>query len=197
MPPVPLPVSLNAALVRLQVPELVLRPGMSVVARVASRGEAGTASLVLAGALLKATVPDEVAAGQTLRLTVAETTPERIVLHLNAADLPATTTGVPLAPAPAQARGLDPDSDDARSRARDGEDRPSVSLAYDVPALGRLDLRIERGPEGVVVSLGTSPGWHGPARAHAEALRAALEAKLETPAVVRVNPRRDPFDAYA
>lgn len=196
MPPVPLPVSLNAALVRLQVPELILRPGMQVVARVASRGEAGTASLVLAGALLKATVPDEVAAGQTLRLTVAETTPERIVLHMSAADLPATTTGMPLAPAPAQSRALDPDGEDARTRAR-GEGRPSVSLVYDVPALGRLDLRIERGPEGVVVSLGTSPGWHGPARANAEALRAALEAKLETPAVVRVTPRRDPFDAYA
>ena len=191
-----LPVSLDVALLKLQLPDLVLRPGMQVVARVASRGEGQIASLVLAGALLKATVPDEVATGQTLRLTVAETTPERIVLHMSAADLPATTTGVPLAPSPGLARGIDPDGEDSRARTREN-DRPSVSLAYEVPDLGRLDLRIERGPEGVVVSLGTSPGWHGPARANAEALRAALEAKLETPAVVRVNPRREPFDAYA
>lgn len=190
-----LPVSLDVALLKLQLPELVLRPGMQVVARVASRGEGGAASLVLAGALIKATVPEEVAAGQTLRLTVAETSPERIVLAMDRADLPTSATGVPLAPGAPQAR-LDPDADDARSRARENE-RPSVALAYDVPALGRLDLRIERGPEGVVVSLGTSPGWHGPAQANAEALRAALEARLGAPTVVRVTPRREPFDAYA
>jgi len=189
-------VSLDAALLRLQVPDLILRPGMQVVARVASRGDGGMASLVLAGALLKATVPDQVATGQTLKLTVAETSAERIVLQMDPADLPASATGVPLAPAPPGPGRTDPDAERAHARTQEN-DRPSVALAYDVPALGRLDLRIERGPEGVVVSLGTSPGWHGPAQANAEALRAALEARLETPAVVRVTPRRAPFDAYA
>ncbi|MDP9383764.1 MAG: hypothetical protein M3P50_00745, partial [Actinomycetota bacterium] len=82
------PVSLDVALLRLQLPDLVLRPGMSVVARVASRGEGTAASLVLAGALLKATVPAEVRAGETLRLTVAETSAERIVLRLEGSQAP-------------------------------------------------------------------------------------------------------------
>lgn len=185
-----LPVLLDPALLRLQVPDLVLRPGMQVVARVASRGEGGLASLVLAGALLKATVPEEVSMGQTLRLTVAETSSERIVLRMDGAEPPL----VGLAPGPDAQRRAEADGGGAsHARAREGED--AIALVYDVPALGRLDLRVQRGREGVVVSLGTSAGWHGPATDATEALRTALETRLGVPAVVRVVPRG--IDAYA
>lgn len=116
------------------------------------------------------------------------------MLQLNGTEPP--TTGVPLAPAAPEARSTDPDAGDGHARAR-GEERPSVSLVYETPGLGRLDLRVERGPEGIVVSLGTSPHWHALAQGGAEDLRRALEAKLEAPAAVRVSPRREPFDAYA
>ena len=192
-----LPVSLDVALLKLQLPELVLRPGMQVVARVASRGDNQSASLVLAGALLKATVPDEVSAGDTLRLTVAETSPERVVLKLDGVD-PAAAAAAALAaqqPEP-EIRRVDDEREGSRRRAR-GEERPGVSLAYETPALGRLDLRIERGPEGVIVSVGAPAQAFGLAEAGAAQLIAALEAKTGTPASVRVIPRREPFDAYA
>src|SRR4051794_11952539 len=77
------PVATIAALMlRTALPDLPLHEGASFVARVASRGDGGAASLVVAGELLKATVPDEVEAGQTLRLTVAHVTPERVTLRM-------------------------------------------------------------------------------------------------------------------
>ncbi|MDP9385081.1 MAG: hypothetical protein M3P50_07595, partial [Actinomycetota bacterium] len=96
----------------------------------------------------------------------------------------------------AQLRGADPDGG-GESRPGAGSDRPAVSLAYETPSLGRLDLRVERGPEGVRVSVGAPAGAYALAHARAEPLRAALEARLGVPAAVRVLPRREPFDAYA
>jgi hypothetical protein len=193
-----LPVSLDLALLKLQLPELVLRPGMSVVARVASRGEGSAASLVLAGALLKATVPEEVRAGDTLRLTVAETSPERVVLRLDSAAPPVDPSAPPPAapPPPPPPRSIDADGD-AAGRGPGAGGPASVSLRYETPALGRLDLRLERGPEGISVVVGAPAGSFPLADARADALREALETRLGTRASVRVTPRREPFDAYA
>jgi hypothetical protein len=201
-----LPVSLDLALLKLRLPELVLRPGMSVVARVASRGEGASASLVLAGALLKASVPEEVRTGDTLRLTVAETSAERVVLRLE--------SSTPSAPPPAAAPVADPsaaalaasppppaplhaDAEAEASGRGQGQSRAAVSLSYETPALGRLDLRLERGPEGVSVVVGVPAGSFGLAQERAETLRQALETRLNTQASVRIAPRREPFDAYA
>src|SRR4051812_26493731 len=77
------PVTVIAALLlRTKFPDVPLREGATFVARVASRGEGGAAALVVAGELLTASVPDEVEAGQTLRLTVSQVTPERVVLRM-------------------------------------------------------------------------------------------------------------------
>ncbi len=188
------PISLDVALLKLQLPELILRPGMSVVARVASRGEGTAGAIVLAGVLLKATVPEEVREGDTLRLTVAETSPERIVLKLDSTIQ--DPSAVMAAPAPPP--NLRADADGGREESgEDARERSGVSLAYETPALGRLDLRVERGPEGVVATVGVPAGAFALAEARAEKLRTALEAKLGEPAVVRIAPRREPFDAYA
>ena len=64
-------------MLRTQLPELSLREGTSVVARVASRGEA-LGVIVLAGVPLTAKLPPEVEAGQTLHLRIAEVTPEQV-----------------------------------------------------------------------------------------------------------------------
>jgi hypothetical protein len=79
------PVSLDVALIKLQLPGLILRPGMSVVARVASRGEGTAGAIVLAGQLLSASLPPEVRKGDTLRLNVAETSGERVIFKLESA----------------------------------------------------------------------------------------------------------------
>ena len=66
-------IALDALALRAQLPELTLREGSSVVARVAAR-EAGHGVLVLAGVPLVAQLPPEVEAGQTLHLKVTEVT---------------------------------------------------------------------------------------------------------------------------
>jgi len=214
------PVSLDAALLRLQLPGFVLKEGTSVVARVASRGEGAKGALVLAGQLLKASLPDGVRAGDTLRLAVAEITPERVVLQLvertpgepGQAPPPAQSQAQSQAPqGPAQApaalpvpppapqaalRDADPEGGTGR-RGGGGDGRSGVSLTYETPRLGRLDLRIDRGPEGVVATIGVPAGAHALAHARAETLRQALEARTGLPAVVRIAARREPFDAYA
>ena len=69
-------VAVKTLLLQQALPDLALRPGASVVARVASRGE-GHGVLVLGGVPLTAQLPDEVRSGETLRLNVADVTPER------------------------------------------------------------------------------------------------------------------------
>src|SRR6188472_3776241 len=98
------PIAVDAALLRAEMPDLVLRPGHSVVARVASRGDGPLGVLVLAGVPLRASLPDEVKAGETLRLTVSEVSPERIVLRLDAA---AFAVAVPPPPPPPARVGVD------------------------------------------------------------------------------------------
>lgn len=215
-----LPISLDAALLKLRFPELILRPGMQVVVRVASRGEGPRGAIVLAGKLMGATLPDHVRTGDTLRLTVAETSPERVVLRLDgtqaaqptqpqpgaqpaqaaqtlpdAAQLAPPQAPPPMVGGPVAPRPDDPEGEDDHRGTGGG--RATVSLAYETPALGRLDLRLERGPEGVTVVVAAPPASAALAREHAGELRAALEGRLGTLASVRVDERRPPFDAYA
>ena len=70
---------IQAALLRAQLPELVLRPGMTLPARVMERhGQMGL--LLLAGTPLSAQLPDELKAGDRLRLRV-EDVGEQVVLR--------------------------------------------------------------------------------------------------------------------
>src|SRR3954471_17188237 len=69
----------EAALLRANLPELVLRPGMTLPARVIERhGQMGL--LLLAGTPLSAQLPDELKAGDRLRLRV-EDVGEQVVLR--------------------------------------------------------------------------------------------------------------------
>src|SRR6185312_13578190 len=69
----------EAALLRAQLPELTLRPGMTLPARVMERhGQMGL--LLLAGTPLSAQLPDELKAGDRLRLRV-EDVGEQVVLR--------------------------------------------------------------------------------------------------------------------
>ena len=72
---------LEAALLRRQLPDLLLRPGMTLFARVAER-EGKHGIIVLAGSPLVAELPDEVQAGDKLRLLVQDTRGERVAMKL-------------------------------------------------------------------------------------------------------------------
>src|SRR5690242_4408116 len=139
----------EAALLRSQLPDLVLRPGMTLPARVMERhGQMGL--LLLAGTPLSAQLPDELQAGDRLRLRV-EDVGEQVVLRT--VDTPAS--GPPHAdqtPPPEVALPL-PGGRQAEVRVTEqaaegrGEDEPvTVALDYESPALGTLDLRLVQQP---------------------------------------------------
>jgi hypothetical protein len=187
-----LPVQLEVALLRGQLPELLLRPGSVLAARVVEANR-----ISLAGIILDAQLPEGLLAGESLRLRVEEATPER--LHLRIVEQPGQQQPPPVLALPlpggAQAR-LRVDEQEAGNGPGGGT--PSVTLAYESPSLGRLDLRLELPRGGIVATVGAAQGAPAErAEAAAERLRAGLERALSRPATVRVAPRHDPFDAYA
>jgi hypothetical protein len=173
---------IGALLLRTALPELPLHEGASFVARVASRGEGGAASLVVAGELLSAIVPEEVQAGQTLRLTVAQVTPERVTLRMEPPPQAAPPPAQPNAPArvrveerPAALRAGTP-----------GEQ--AVTLVVETPALGTLRLRVATTPGAVSATVQVPPAVLARAQERAAALRADLAQQTGRPATVAVVP---------
>jgi hypothetical protein len=178
----------QAALLRAQLPELVLRPGMTLPARVMERhGQMGV--LLLAGTPLSAQLPDELRAGDRLRLRV-EDVGEQIVLRT--VDSPAPQQSQ--APPPEIALPL-PNGGRAELRvtekaSEDGADEAvTVALDYDSPALGTLDMRLVQQPggAGLQVTVGAAVGTpEERVRGAAEDLRRALADATGLPATVRV-----------
>ena len=186
-------IAVAAALLREQLPEVTLRPGAAMMARVASRGE-HHGVIVLAGIPLKAQLPADVEAGATLRLKVEEVTPERVTLRVDPGVAP-TPPPPPAAP-PARARvavagaaGAPP-----RRRRRAGGRR-----------LAGLPVAGARGAWTCGSSCGAGNCWRPSRpppvslltrRRSGERLRANLERAGLT-ATVRVTPRHEPVDVYA
>ena len=186
-------VSVATALLRAQLPEVTLREGASVTARVASRGE-GHGVLVLAGIPLTAQLPAGIESGATLKLRIEEVSQERVVLRMEGQPVnPLASGSAPPRPEASQLAVGEPPR-----RAPAGEDGASVALTFHSPALGRLDLRIDLASGAVQVGVEAAAGRaFEVADGAAERLRARLVETLERPASVRVTPRREPLDVYA
>ena len=181
----------EAALLRAQLPELVLRPGMTLPARVMERhGQMGL--LLLAGTPLSAQLPDELKAGDRLRLRV-EDVGEQVVLRT--VDTPAAPPQQTTAPPPGLTLPL-PNGGRAEVRVtekaadgRSGDEPVTIALDYDSPALGPLDMRLVKQPggAGLQVTVGASAGApEERVRGAAEELRRALTDATGLPATVRV-----------
>jgi hypothetical protein len=187
-------VAVKTLLLQTQLPDVQLRPGTSVVARVLSRGEQHGV-LVIAGIPLTAELPTEVGrAGETLRLAVADVTPERVTLQLEQVVPPVTQPP----PTPAQAARVRVEEEPQSVRVG-GEERSSVALSFHSEALGRLDLRLE-----LVSGKRVSAAVEAPAGRSFDLADAAsgrlgdgLQARTGLDAEVRVTPRREPLDVYA
>ncbi|HET6549714.1 MAG TPA: hypothetical protein VFG79_14710 [Solirubrobacter sp.] len=188
------PIAVTAALLRAQLPDVPLREGATVMARVASRGEAH-AVLVIAGIPVSAQVPPDVQAGATLKLRVQEVTPERVTLQIDPQQQAPVVAGPP-APLELTPR-LAVEEPPGRRRGADGEPADVVALAFTSPALGRLDLRLELRGERILAEVTTPAGRpHVVASNAAERLRANLEAVGLEP-TVKVRPRHRSLDLYA
>jgi hypothetical protein len=181
----------EAALLRAQLPELVLRPGMTLPARVMERhGQMGL--LLLAGTPLSAQLPDDLKAGDRLRLRV-EDVGEQVVLRT--VETPAAQQQAQAPPPPEVALPL-PNGATAQLRVtekadeRRGDDEAvTVALDYDSPALGTLDMRLVLQPAGggLQVTVGASAGApEERVRGAAEELRRALADATGLSATVRV-----------
>src|SRR3954471_14536122 len=188
---------LEAALLRRQLPDLLLRPGMTLFARVAER-EGRHGIIVLAGSPLVAELPDEVQVGDKLRLLVQDTRGGRGAMKL--------VQEQPTAPPQTPVVGLPmPDGTQARltveERDEGGEDDPehaSITIHYSAPALGQVGFTLSLAPGAVSVQAELAAGQPFElATEAADSLRERLAESTGRAAQVTVVPRREPLDLYA
>jgi hypothetical protein len=192
---------LEAALLRRQLPDLLLRPGMTLFARVAER-EGRHGIIVLAGSPLVAELPDEVQVGDKLRLLVQDTRGERVAMKLvqEQPTAPAQTpvVGLPL-PDGSQARLSVEEREEAEGgHSDDDPEHASISIGYESPALGAVGFVLSLAPGTVSVraELGAGRAFDLAEEAAGE-LRSRLAASTGRAAEVTVVPRRQPLDLYA
>jgi hypothetical protein len=190
----------NLVLLRGLLPDLSLTPGTMVSARVLD-----ARTLSLAGVRLAAQLPAGVAAGQVLRLRVAETSTERI--HLQIVETAGQSPSAEQAAAPqvppsayqlalpggAVARVHVEEREEAGGKRGAGQAR-SVVVRYDSPTLGRLDIRLDASSAAVHVSDGDPAAR---VRAAADQLRDALTEAGGAPVLVTVHPREQTLNVQA
>jgi hypothetical protein len=191
------PLAVDLVLLRGQAPDLPLAVGRILAARVVERhGEQGI--LNLAGALLTAELPEEVQAGDRLRLVVRETTADRVVLQLlQGPSQPALVPPPVEVPLPNGGKIALLGREES-SPGEDGERAQVVTVRYEGPGVGTVELRVALDEALVHVRAALVEG--APltrARERSGALRAALSAAAGRPAEVELVARPDPLDVYA
>lgn len=180
--------------------ELRIVPGRGLMARVVTADGAGRGSLNIAGALIDAKLPKEVQAGQELRLVVRHVDADRVELSMSDQNLAAAASESAQLPGGGMVRVSERDAGAGEGGAggSDGSDRHSLSLRYDAPSLGAVDLRFELDSESLRLSATLSAGEpFESALDGAGQLRDALAAAVGVPVTVDVSPRREPLDVYA
>jgi hypothetical protein len=186
-------VGMQTLLLRTQLPEVTLRPGVSVVARVLSRGE-HHGVLVIAGVPLSAQLPADIGrTGDTLRLRVTDVTSERVTMQLDQVINPAAQP-----PPPAADRARVTVQDPPRTVRVGGEEHSTVALSFQSPSLGRLELRLELAGARLSAAVEAPAGRSFDlADAAAGRLQDGLQARTGLETAVTVTPRREPLDLYA
>jgi hypothetical protein len=192
------PLAVDLLLLRsLQTTELRLTPGRALMARVMRTDESGHGALNIAGAVLEAELPKHVRAGQDVRLIVREVTDNRVMLSL-APEMAIPQPPPAAVPLPGGGR-IRIDEHEHRAGAPPGSDGThTLTLQYDAPALGQVDLRFELDPGNLSLTVTLAAGRpYEQADANATRLRQSLEDNLDRAVTVNVAPRREPLDLYA
>ena len=177
--------------------ELRITPGRAIMARVVNTDGRGRGVITIAGEPLEASLPEHIKPGQELRLVVREASPERVILGL-ADQLPNPQAAeVPL-PGGGTIRVSDEDPGNPAGGAGARPGTHTLTLRYDAPALGGVDLRFELTPGSLTVDVGLAAGRpFTTAQDRADELKAALRAAVQRDVSVTVAPRYDPMDLYA
>jgi len=217
------PLAISPQALRILVgPDIKIVPGRAVMARVVQAPPGQKGSLSIAGYLLDAELPEDVQAGQDLRLVVKDVNAERVLLAVTdphgAEQAQQSQQSQQTQPSqPLQTPAPDPSlvapsvvplpgggsvqvtEREAGGRGGRQGERQDVVLRYDAPALGAIDLRFQMDAGALSVSVSAAPGQPlERAQAGADTLRRALTASMPGRAVsVTVTPRRGPLDLYA
>ena len=194
------PIAVQLITLQQVMPDVTLRLGQSLLARVADRhGDRGI--LVIAGQPLVAQLPEHVRAGDVLKLAVKDITAEQVVMQLHEGKEMAQaqqqgSEPTALVPFPGQppSRIVVDDQWSGGETAGEG-DVAAVALTYESPALGPINLRIGMNASSVVAEVRVAAG--APlelAQAASGALQQGLAERTERAATVSVVPRPGSFD---
>jgi hypothetical protein len=195
------PIAVQLIQLQAMMPEVTLRPGQTLVARVAERHDQ-KGILMLAGKPIVAELPENVRAGDVLKLAVKDISADKVVMQMRETQdtqQPQQNNLVPLSVPFPDGRPAHINFDDAKSG---GEDREhafhAVALTYESPALGPINLRIGMDPNAVMVEVRIAAG--APleiAKAASELLSESLSERTGRPAAVSVQPRPGSFNVSA
>jgi len=193
------PLAVDASLLRtVLAADVKLAIGRELMARVASITPEGRGMVSLAGVLLEAELPAGVHAGEELRLQVRELTPERVVLQIreDQPQPPAAPLEPPRIPLPGGGF-VKVTERDAGGLLAAGDRAHTVTVRYDAPALGRLDLHFTLSSGALALTVAVAPGAYETAEDHAGRLQSTLTEAIERPTTVTVVPRREPVNLFA
>ncbi|HEY6522339.1 MAG TPA: hypothetical protein VIY10_01150 [Solirubrobacteraceae bacterium] len=210
----PAPLAINPQALRVLVgPDIKIVPGRAVMARVVQAPPGQKGSLSIAGYLLDAELPENVQAGQDLRLVIRDVNAERVLLaitdpheegHAQPNQQAQPATQAPQAQPVHAPGGWDPDPSltapppvplpgggevqvterDAGGAGGEAGDRQNVLLRYNAPALGSVDLRFQMDAGALSLSVTLPAGQPLElAQAGAESLRQALRQAVPGRAV--------------
>ncbi len=178
--------------------DVKLTVGRELMVRVAAVTAEGRGVLSLAGMLLEAELPTTVRAGEELRLQVRELTPEKVVLAIKDESQPPPAAAVepPRLPLPGGG-SVQVSERDAGGSLAAGDQTHTLTLRYDAPSLGAVDLHFTLAAGVLALTVAVAPGAYETADEHSSTLQTTLTTAVERPAKVTVVARREPVEVFA
>ncbi|HEX3618220.1 MAG TPA: hypothetical protein VHU61_16870 [Solirubrobacteraceae bacterium] len=191
--------AVDAALLRtVLASDIKLTIGRELMVRVASIGAEGRGVLSLAGMLLEAELPDNVRAGAELRLQVRELTPEKVVLAIQPDEQPPPAAPVEAPRVPLPGGGFVKVTErDAGGLLAADDQAHTVTVRYDAPNLGQIDLHFTLSTGALAVTAAVAPGAYETADERSRQLQTALATATARPVTVTVVARREPVEVFA
>jgi hypothetical protein len=178
--------------------DIKLTVGRELMVRVASVTGEGRGVLSLAGMLVDAELPSSVHAGEELRLQVRELSPERVVLAIreDAQQPVAAPVEPPRVPLPGGG-SVKVTERDAGGLLAAGDQTHTLTLRYDAPSLGPIDLHFTLSTGALALTVAVAPGAYETTDDGSQQLQTTLTDATERPATVTVIARREPLEVFA
>jgi hypothetical protein len=193
------PLAVDASLLRAVLStDVKLTIGRELMVRVAAVSAEGRGVLSLAGMLLEAELPSGVRAGEELRLQVRELTPEKVVLAIRdeSQPPPAVAAEPPRLPLPGGG-SVQVSERDAGGSLAAGDQTHTLTLRYDAPSLGAVDLHFTLTAGALALTVAVAPGAYETVDEDSATLQTTLTTAVERPAKVTVVARREPVEVFA